>query len=424
MGKEASPDDPLAPNGPAAGWSELEVDTASVRSGTHPRGGVDPADYGGRTVGDPFAGLDDAPIPDLELDAPAPDLPEPPPPPAREPTPPTGLRAIDDVEVAMLADYGEPPASFVTWIPYAILVTNRRLALKKALAELQRLKTTAERDAREARVELGRALHARRGADVLGVLAPQMKACEETAEVAVGRTQAWEQAREAADAQRTSLSAKIEEAERASGPYRDQETKLATQMATRDGDLRRAKAKLSRVEIELRNLRAAGEQTGAVDAPRLELLEAELSARRADVEKAQGHVDELEPRLAKARKELAVMLSAVNDLEKQRRAVDQAQDRTEKVHSSSAGQAEERYHEAVEALARAALDRRLAEGLEPTKTRSAVAMERALASREREIELHELALAAYDKGAFQKGWAIIAGAGLVVLVMIAFIILR
>lgn len=436
MGNEASPDDPLAPNGPASGWSELDLDTESVQSGTHPRPSYDPSDYGGRTVGDPFSGLDDGPIPDLELDGPtAHDLPLPDPPPPRPepspsppraggPTPALGLRAVDDVEVAALADYGERPASFVMWIPYAILVTNRRMALKKHLAELRRLKGAAEHDVDEALIELGRALHAHRASDSLRVLAPQLKACEEMAEVAQGRTEAWVQAREAADAQRSSLAAKIAEAEKASGPYRDRETKLATQMSTRENDLRRAKAKLSRVEIEMRNLRATGEQTGSVDAPKLELLQAELEARRADVDKAQGHVDELEPQLAQARKELAVMLSAANDLEKQRRAVDQAQDRTEKVHSSTAGEAEKRYHEAVRELAEGALARNLAEGLDPTKARSAVAMKRALASREREIEVHELALNAYDKGSFQKGWALIAGAGLVVLVMLALIVLR
>ena len=51
-------------------------------------------------------------------------------------------------------------------------------------------------------------------------------------------------------------------------------------------------------------------------------------------------------------------------------------------------------------------------------------MGRALASREREIELHHRALGAYDKGAFQKGWALIACAGLVVLAMLTLIALR
>ncbi|MBX3269985.1 MAG: hypothetical protein KF729_06970 [Sandaracinaceae bacterium] len=427
MGKEVSPDDPLAPNGPAAGWSELAIDTAAIRSGTHPRPVHDAgADAGGRIVGDPFAGLDDAPIPDLELDLgapplPAPDLPAGPAPSGARPAAP---RPIDDVEVAALADYGDPPASFVGWVPYAILVTQRRRALSRALAELRRLRETAARDAREARVELGRALHRSRDVDALRVLGPQIAVCDETGRAVSGRAEAWTEAREAADAQRASLASKIEEAERASGPYRDRETKLATQMTSREAELRRAKAKLARVEIELRNLRSVGEAAGALDAPRLELLEAELVARRADVQKAQGHVDDLEPQLAQARRELAVVLSAQNDLEEQRRAVDRAQDRTERAHSSSATEAETRYHEAAEALADAALSRALAEPVAPREARGALTMERALAAREREIELHERALRAYDHSAYPRGVAVIGIAALIVLVMIVTAIVR
>lgn len=425
MGKEASEDDPLAPNGPASGWSELAIDTESVRSGTHPRP-FDPGDTAGRVVGDPFSGLDDGPLPDLELDQAPPDLPLPAPPPPRRdaPVPTAGVLAVDEVEVAALADYGEAPASFVTWVPYAILVTQRRMALKKSLAELRNLRGAADKDVKDSLVELGRALHARKDADGLRGLSAQLAACDETGQVSAGRNEAWVQAREAADAQRSSLAAKVQEAEKASGPYRDRETKLATQMSTRENDLRRVTARMRRVEIEIRNLRTTAAEGGAIDAPKLELLEAEIQARRADVEKAQGHVDELEPQLAKARKELAVMLSAINDLEKQRRAVDQAQDRTEKVHLSTAGEAEQRYHEAVEELARAAVERRIAEDVEPARARSVLAMQRALASREREIALHERALGAYDKAAFQKGWAVIAGAGLVVLVMLVLIAVR
>ncbi len=441
MGSEPLSGDPLAPNGPASGWSELELDTAALESGSVPVPTHDPAAQGGgRLVGDPFGGLGgDIPEPELELELddvgssrrpslPVPDLPTPFPPAGAAVERAPGARGapgIDQVEVITLADYGEPPASFVAWIPYAILVATRRNALKKALAVIRRLESVAKTDAQEALVALGRGLHAKSAAEALSPLRQQLAMCDESGEIALGRTQQLEKSREAAEAQRAALKAKIEQAEGATGPYRDRETKLSTQMATRDNDLRRAKAKQTRVEIELRNLRQAADRgDGGIDAPRLELLEAQLQACRADTEKAQGYVSELEPQLATARKELAVMLSAVNELEKQRRAIDQAQDRSDKVHLSTAGEAERVYHDAVQALAEAALDRGLAASVEPSLARSAEMMRRAVASREREIELHLAALEAYDKGAFQKGWAVIAGAALVVLAMVVFIIVR
>ena len=432
MGNDPSPEDPLAPSGPAAGWSELELDTDAVQSGSHAKPSYDPGGMAGdQMVGDPFAGLDAGPIPDLELEELQPlpaDLPVPEPPPAsREPVdkPTAGVvREIADVEVEALADYGEAPASFVMWVPYAILVATRRQALKKALAELGRLRATARADAQEAMIELGRGLHAN-GDKALAPLGPLLQACDDTGTVAAGRTEEWAKSREAADAQRGSLQSKIDEAEKAVGPFRNRETKLGTQMDSLESNLRRARAKQSRVEIEIRNLRQLASQPGeAIDAPKLELLEAQLEACRPDTDKAQGRVDELAPQLASARKELAVMLSAVNDLEKQRRAIDQAQDRTEKVHLSTAGDAEKEYHEAVQALAEGALQRRIGLDVEPALTRTAELMGRTLDSRERDIEVHEAALHAYDKGSFQKGWAIIAIAALIVVAMLIFIIVR
>jgi len=420
-------------------WSDLDLDRDEApASGSLPVPETDdPAmGGGGRILGDAFDGLGGVEGPALELESVER-------PTARRPVtaPAAGATAshealpapaaisgvageVDEVEVDALADYGEPPASFVMWVPYAILVTSRRHQLKKDLAELRRLRAAAEQDARDALIELGRALHQSR-ADGLRSLASMLRPCDEAGEVATGRTQQWERLREAADAQRAALAKKIEEAERAVGPYRDRETKLATQMTTRDNELKRAKAKLSRTAIEIRSLRQAAERTGeGIDAPKLELLEAERDARQAEVDKAQGHVDELEPQLATARKELAVMLHAVNDLEAQRRAIDKAQERTEKAHLSSAGEAEDRYHTAVRELAEAALDRRLADDIEPRLARSALMMRSAVASREREIAVHERALGAYDKASFQKGWAIVAVVGLVVLTMLVLIIVR
>lgn len=436
-GKELSSDDPLSPGD---GWEDLELDRGPAESSTRKRPDFDPMMGSGRMLDDSFSGLGDGPVADLELESPAappaPSLASYAPPAAgtaqvergsRTNLRPSGEPALDDLspmEIAATADYGESPASIVMWVPYAILVLSRRLALKKALEDLKRLRHTAAGDEREALVELGRALHAKRDHEALRPLATQLAEADASGRVAAGRTDEWERSRQAADAQRSSLTAKTGEAEKAMGPYRDRETKLVTQMDTREQELRRAKARLSRVDIEIRNLNQAGQTEGAVDAGRLELLQAEREARSADVAKSQGHVDELAPQLAAARKELTVMLNALNDLEKQRRTVDEAQHRTERVHLSSAGEAENQYHAAVESIAQEAIKRKLAPQVEPVLSNAAANMKSALSAREREIRVHEAALHAYDKRAFQKGWAMIAVAGLIVLTMLILVIVR
>lgn len=381
-GRELDADDVLARSG-TAGWEKLELDASPRATGARP---ADPLSH--------LPALDDrAPVA----------------PPASGPS---------AHEVAAVADFGAPPAGLFGTIPYALVVLTRLRALRRELHDLRRLEGTAARDLEEASIELGRALHAARSEPSLAPLAAQLAAAEDAGRVAGERTAEWQRARDAADAQRSSLTAKIGEAERAVAPHRDRETKLATQMDVRETDLRRAKARLSRVDIELRNLGGDG------DSSRRAMLEAERQARAADVETAQSHVDELAPKLADARRELAVMLSALNDLVAQRRAVDAAEQRSERAHHSSAGDAERRYHAAVVELAREALARGLAEGVAPEAARAVTRMHGAHATRAREVKLYEAALRGYDVRAFQRGAALLGGAALIVVVALLFVILR
>ncbi len=413
-GRDLSADDELQ-GASSAGWERLELDSG-VRAPSDPA-----AHGGGRVLGDPFDGLGGAhgELPGLELDGVGRSS-RPAAAPASAPSTPEPRAALAGPEVDAIADFGPPPSNLFATIPYAVLVLTRKRALAKALFDLRRLAQTAARDRDDALIELGRALHAHRDHGALAPLATQLSAADAAGRIAGERTTEWERARDAADAQRASLSAKIEQAERAAAPHRDRETKLATQMNVRATDLRRAKARLARVAIELRNLGAAPPPDDA----RRQMLEAERQARRADVDAAQANVDELAPQLADARRELAVMLSAVNDLTEQQRAVDAAQKRSEQVHLSTAGEAERGYHAAVIELARQALARGAAETVASDLARTAVRMERAHETRAREVQLHEAALVAYDKPGFQRGAALLGGAAFLVVVTLLFVILR
>jgi hypothetical protein len=369
------------------------------------------AGSGERIVGDPFDGFASSnELPALDLDLPARAAPA-------TPAPVAAAPPLDLARVAAIADYGPPPGGILACVPYAALVLTRRRALSAALIDLRRLEKTAERDREEALIALGRALHAAR--DELAPLTRELAAADEAGQLAGQRAGEWEEARRTAESQRASLDAKIAEAARAALPYRDRETKLATQMEVRETDLRRAKARLSRAEIELRNLAQS-----QADASRSELLEAERVARQAEASAAQAHVDELAPKLAEARRELAVLLSAENDLRAQRRAVDALDARSEHAHHGVASEAERAYHAAVVELASQALARSLADRVAPDQAKAAQRMRAAFDTRAREVALHEAALVAYDRIGFQKGAALIAGAAFIVLITLLFVILR
>ena len=242
------------------------------------------------------------------------------------------------------------------------------------------------------------------------------EAADRTAREAGTRTDELERTREAGGAQREALDARLAEAERAAAPFRDRETKLATQTSVRETDLRRAKARLSRVEIELR--------AQSLDPSKRELLAAELDARRAEVERASGQLAELAPQLAEARRELASKLAVVNSLAGERRSLDATEARAISLHQSTAGAAERAHDEALAALGEAALLRGLAAELASERARRAKTLLDAKGAREREILLHRAALTAYDKPSFQKGAAFLGAAALVILGMLAFLVLR
>lgn len=449
--------DPFAGLGPASNGPDLELDElgAPAPSPTVPLGA-------GRVVGDPFEGLT-APedMPSLELEevqpalrsgsrprsqpaaqgtAPAPsrassasrshlDLDALPPAEAAAPTPKDAQAArIRDrladpavrAEVMALADYGEPPANLLGVVPYTVLVLTRQHAMRKERKALTQLLGRAKVDTEEAETALGKSLHARRDAEGLEVLAAQMAEADRLGAAAGEHTGKFEVVRQAAETQRSALEQKIDEIKERAGPYRDRETKLATQMDVRETDLRRASAKHNRVEIELRNLRSAP----TLDAARIQLLEAEGQARKAEVDVAQGHVDELAPKLAEARRELAVIVSAQNDLESQKRAVDQAQSRSEKAHQTTASQVGREYDRAARALATAAITAGVARQFAPERTNQVQLMRSAQRTRERELELYEAAFEAHDKSALIKGGSVLAVAGLVVLTMILFVLIR
>ena len=326
--------------------------------------------------------------------------------------------APDPEDVARVADFGAPPSNVFGVLPYAVLVTSRRLTLKKQLADLRRLHTVAVDDEGRAMIELGRALHAQKANPALAPLAAMIAEADARGARAGERTEQWEKSRVATSVQRNALAEKIKEAERKAAPFRNRESKLQTELSISDNDLRRARAMLSRAEIEIRNLGNAGSE----DPTRRAHLEAERSARQADVDAARGPVDTARAELAAIQRELSALTSAINDLEAQTRALMRTESHADDVYLASANEAEARYHEAVAEIAEHCLGAGLAASISPDATRSAEAMRGAREARERELALHEAALDAYDPDAYRKGMVLIGIAGALVLAMIVLAI--
>lgn len=454
-GRELSLDDALGETGGA--MPELELD----RHGSG-QSAADPQDLmfgstGGRDLADPFEGMAGAPALELDLDAvrtsqPSPAPPSlPPPPEPASPVPPRRPSATAPVRTSApperpraspapapdrapasprssgappraitLADYGEPPSGIVGTVPYAVHVGLRQRALRADLARLRRLRDGAEEDLDEAMVGLGRALHAQRDDERLQVLSGPMGAADEAGEVASEHSTEWKKVREAASAQREAIEERVARAEEEAAPVRARETELGAEVSRREAALQRAKAKLARTNIELRNLAGAE----SPDPGRRASLEAEREVHAAEVERARAQVDELTPELTEVRRQLASHTHRVTALEKEAREVDRSRGRSEEALSTSAKAAEGRYHEAVKVVAKQALERGLAAAVAPGPAKLATNRADALRAREEEIELHEIALTLHDRSSLHKGLAILGVLSAIVLAMLIFVVVR
>ncbi len=332
--------------------------------------------------------------------------------------------ALYDVEVQSLADYGRAPDGIFGAIPYTLHVLSRRSQLKAALSSATTMRQGAEAAARRALVDLGRELLSRAGTLDLGQVSAHLEAARRVAGELDERATAASAERGEIEQRSHQLDARVREAQADANPWRDKETKLRTQLETRDATLKRATAQLRRAEIEIRNAVQQAEQAGQPPDPdRLAALEAEREARTAEVAVAEGPVRELTRELGDIRRELASRLAAIKQIEDERRAADDALRRLERLHAAGTGAASRELEEALLALGEEAHLRGLDQPLGPAAAKAEATLA-ALGERQRSEELHRRALDAYDKPAFKKGAAILGGAALAVLVTLLFVIVR
>jgi chromosome segregation ATPase len=319
----------------------------------------------------------------------------------------------DPAEVRATAAYGAAPAGLLECVPYTLHVLQRRRALRAARAEAQRKQASATRSAHQALVELGRALYEQSDSLDLGALATRLDEVRRAWHAARERGEQRSKAETEAAQRRRELDESIEEAQAEANPWRDRETKLRTQLQTREHSLKRAEAQLQRAEIELRNARAAE----TPDGDRLQMLQADRDTRQNEVELARTKVRELTDELGQVRRELSSRLGRVTALQEERRQAESTLTQATKVHASTAAQAERELDEALAALGEDALGRGLADAAGEATERARQQC-RQRDARAREVRLYERAADAWDRRAFGRGAAVLGAAAALVIAML------
>ena len=200
--------------------------------------------------------------------------------------------AIDAREIALLADYGDAPTSAPLTIGYAYRVFTRQRELKQQLIPLVAESERAHTEREAALVELARAL--RPTIEPLSEFRRFLGPLRELEQRAAARGQALNAINAQLGAETGQID--IELAQIASRITVEQQLEREAQRECdeREANVRRADAKLQRVQIEMRAAEAA--QLAALQ-QRAEALRPELAQTRAEFEHAQQALKQVQARL-------------------------------------------------------------------------------------------------------------------------------
>jgi hypothetical protein len=328
---------------------------------------------------------------------------------------------LPTLEVMSVADYGPTPG-LLGAIPYAIHVRSRQRELVHHAEEARDHRKAAEVGVEQALAQVGKAVLDQGDAVVDDSLRDAFEAARQATSAAGATTARVGQEAVEHRERLAALEGELETARREVDPHRDRENKLRTQLDVREKELGRAQATLRRAQIELRNF-AAHAQPG--EAPeRIAMLRADVEARSHEVASAEIPVKELTDKLTEQKRELALRLGRVAQLEHDIAQHKRAKDRNTLAFAATETEAARASRRALEALGKKAretgaiarVDRTLMENLERA--------EQKLAERARREKLYRAAIEAYDKPTYYRGVGTLAAAAIVIVAMILFALAR
>lgn len=347
---------------------------------------------------------------------PAPEAPAPP--------PPSELEALGIVEpapqeVAKAAGYPAPPSSVFSSVPYAIQVFLRRRELLAEVRDAERLEGAARSAGEHAMATLGRELLKVADSPNLAPLAAELAAAQEAGRYADSRSEAAASENRVFEEQQKGLEAELQRAEAEVAPLRDRETRLTTVIAMKRQDLERARAKVQRIEIELRNLGKAA----VPDQNKLVSLEAERKARHAEMQVLEAPVLADEGELAEVRDALGDALARISDIQSELQAQKAALRRDTKSQTGELSNLAKQHDLTLRALGEAATAQHLAT-LAPIDVANAASdTVRTWRARKRQHAIKTLAVDGYDHRLFRIGAGILGSAvGLIFLTLVIAIV--
>jgi len=352
-------------------------------------------------------------------------------PPVAEASWPTGRApeaaalAVDPLEIALLADYGEPPESAPLTLAYAYRVFTRQRELKHQLiaiaAACQQAQFEREATLSELARELLPALETRQ--EFARFLAP----LRDLEQRAAARGNALTASHAQLGAQTGQVDAELSQLEDLTQAEERLERDAKRECDEREADAKRADAKWKRVQIEIRALAHVAEQKlgprgGEIPEPeaaRLSSLRECADALQSDVTHARAELERATQTLAELHARLAALAQNKRQIASKKRALIGALQKQLTADTERVSEAENERRTALAELARAVLSARgaidvpeyLLERVRKVSDRADKLIVRA--------EMQRRAIIAYDIPSAQRGIRLAGTAASLLLVLFA-----
>ncbi|HZO11758.1 MAG TPA: hypothetical protein VFB62_00815 [Polyangiaceae bacterium] len=366
---------------------------------------------------------------DLESDKPPPPAPSsrrqlPPllPPAALVPPPP---EPASDPRILALAGYDLPPTHFFASVPYAWRVYRRRTRLREQHATQARARDDRRRELRQELAQiLDDATHDRR--DELGdVLQPVLAADE----LMRSRSQDLETSSDQHASRIADLGGNIGRLEEASKQCTRERSLAQATVEEAQAQLTRAQDDKRRVASLLESAHDAARAAagrGAEFAPpehahRITELDAELARAQTALEACDTTLREAQEQLRLRERALKDAEAQVDRLKSAKRTAEREAHAARELSSASLREANEQRLDACEQTLTILVAERPQLFATDTLAR-AETLKSELVELDVDLERHRLAIHAYDQRAFRRGWMLVAGAALTVVVLLALLV--
>ncbi len=331
---------------------------------------------------------------------------------------------IDDVEVAITADYGAAPANIFVAPPYALRVFQRKRVLEPAYRRARETleKAEAERDALLGQMITG--LREKIEADdrmkqLLTKVGSLEQVVLQRSDAAAGTNAEYDERVGVLDEHRAKIDGELAQKKRT-------ETEMAGLVGQHEQVFKRAEAMLKRVHIEIRSVTQVVQQRqaqGATATPEQQQQLAELQnkvpAAEAEARQRRAELDQVLGPLEALRAEMQIHEGQLRDLENQRRVLDQEFQKVIGVRSQGVDAASQELADALADAGRGLLATRGGIAVDQAKLDSIRSADETVRIAALEAEKEFRALESYSRDGVKQGYVAVGiVVGLIVLLIV------